>query len=268
MDWILISSGAKIRGLVRAGYDPTLAYLRLLLENIGPGKPFGNLTNQELRRFGSKHERNLYPGVTTLFNDLRRKVKPFKNIEIEFYVISGGLQEIIEGNSTLMKNVGRNHVYGSQLDSNGGRFLKYIKRCITFTEKTRYLFEINKGIPQSRTRWKPYNVNENVDLNNRRIPFSNMIYVGDGFTDIPCFSLITKGSKAFGGPGEAFGVFNPAEERSAKRALMKFLMPHRVINMNPPQYHRTDGLGSLLRAATSTRCSGIKIKRREAERGR
>lgn len=257
-----------VGSLVASGYNPTLAYLRLLLENIGPDKPLRNLTNAELRRFGSRHERNLYPGVTTLFNDLRRIVRRFKNIGIEFYVISGGLQEIIEGNSIVMKNVGQDHIYGSQLDANGGRFLRYIKRCITFTEKTRYLFEINKGVSQRRTRRKPYEVNEDVDLNDRRIPFSNMIYVGDGLTDIPCFSLISKGSRAFGGPGKTFGVFNPAEKKSAKRALMNFLEPHRVMNMNAPEYRKNDALGSLLRAAVSTRCSDIKIKRREAERRR
>jgi hypothetical protein len=256
----------EARALIRAGYDPAHATLRLLMDKIGPGKPLGELTNQDLNKFGLKHERDLYPGVPTLFDDLRRKVKPFKNIDLEFYIISGGLQEIIEGNSILSKNVGKDHVYASQLDSGDASFLKYIKRCITFTEKTRYLFEINKGLSQRKTRNKPYEVNEDVELDDRRIPFSNMIYIGDGYTDIPCFSLITKGSRAFGGPGEAFGVFNPAERKSAKRALMTFLVPHRVMNMNAPEYRRNDALGSLLRVAVSTRCSDIKIKRRQAEK--
>ena len=63
-----------------------------------------------------------------------------------------------------------------------------------------------------------------------------MIYIGDGLTDIPCFSLV----KTFG--GTTFGVFNPGEEGKAKRALVEFLKPARVISMHAPKYGRMDRL--------------------------
>ena len=68
-----------------------------------------------------------------------------------------------------------------------------IKRCVTFTEKTRFLFEINKGISPSAAAAQPHLVNQLIREEDRPIPFANMIYVGDGLTDIPCFSLIEKG---------------------------------------------------------------------------
>src|SRR5947207_2162139 len=81
------------------------------------------------------------------------------------------------------------------------RVLATIKRAVTFTEKTRFLFEIQKGITPQQTAKDPYLVNKDVPATDRRVPFSNMIYVGDGLTDIPCFSLIGHNR------GRAFAVF-------------------------------------------------------------
>lgn len=88
--------------------------------------------------------------------------------------------------------------------------LKYIKRCITFTEKTRYLFEINKRIDPNESKSNPYLMNISFPDAQRRIPFANMIYVGDGITDIPCFSMVQKFK------GLAFGVFVPAKKRQGQ----------------------------------------------------
>lgn len=247
-----------VKRLVQSGYDPALGYLKLLLDNIGPRKPLGQLTTKELRRFGARLDEDFYPGLPNLFKELRGIARKTK-VGIEFYVISGGLQEIVEGSSIIKANFAG--VYASQLagDTDGG-VLKHVKRCVTFTEKTRYLFEINKGLEPRKTRRNPFLVNKDVPLMKRRIPFRNMIYVGDGLTDIPCFSLVRKEG------GTAFGVFNPTEEKSAKRALIEFLRPHRVISMHAPKYKKTDELGSFLRAAVATRCSKIRLELREAER--
>lgn len=181
--------GEDVKALVNSGFDPPHAYLKLILDKIGPSKPLGELTNKDLRKFGEKVNRQFFPGVPSLFRDLRSTVAKFPDIQIEFYVISGGLQEIIEGCQLIRKNF--SGVYGCHLagDTEHGP-LKYIKRCITFTEKTRFLFEINKGLKSNLTQKNPYLVNQDVPQNKRRIPFNNMIYVGDGLTDIPCFSLL------------------------------------------------------------------------------
>lgn len=246
------------KALIYSGFDPALAYLKLLLENIGPRKPLGQLTNAELCKFGKTLDPLFYDGIPELIRDLKNTVKRYKNIAIEFYVISGGLQEIIEGSELIKKNF--SGVYGSQLvgDTKDG-VLKYIKRCVTFTEKTRYLFEINKGLDPKRTRRNPYLVNKDIAPHNRKIPFKNMIFVGDGLTDIPCFSLLKKEG------GTTFGVFDPGEKKSAKRALLEFLKTDRVISMHAPKYGKGDELGSFLRVAVAARCSKIKLERQEAE---
>lgn len=248
----------EVKELVTAGFDTTLAFLQLMLGKMGDGKPLGKLTNRDLRRFGATLDSEFYVGIPGLFKDLKALVRSFKTIQIEFYVISGGLREVIEGSKIIKKHFSA--VYGCELaeDAETG-ILRYIKRCVTFTEKTRYLFEINKGLDPTDTAKNPYLVNKDVTNEKRPIPFKNMIYVGDGLTDIPCFSLM----KNMG--GTAFGVFNPSEESSAKRGFLEFLKTGRVIGIHAPRYRKTDELGSLIRAAVSTRCSRLKLQEREAE---
>src|SRR2546428_8018962 len=76
------------KALVARGYDPALAYLRLLLERIGPApaNPLGPLTNEELRRFGAELDGDFYKGMPDVLDDLRRIVGEFPHIDVEFYV--------------------------------------------------------------------------------------------------------------------------------------------------------------------------------------
>ncbi len=245
----------EAKALIAQGYDPPTAYLKLLFDNIGEAKPLGRLTNQQLREFGKSLDTDFYPGLPEFFDDVQQTVKAnFKNIEVEFYIVSGGLQPILEGSSVVQKYF--KAAYACQLggDTEDGS-LKYIKRSITFTEKTRYLFEISKGIDPKESSSNPYAVNKYVDEKHRRIPFSNMIYIGDGLTDIPCFSLLQKSK------GMAFGVFDPTDKDKAKRALEEFLKPNRVVSMHAPQYTEDSELGAMLRTAITTRCSSIQLER-------
>jgi phosphoserine phosphatase len=238
--------GHTVRQLLLRGYEPALAYMNCLLENVGAGKALGLMTNQRLRDYGRSLAGNFYPGAAGMFKELKDITHSVSaDINLEFYVVSGGLQDLIEDMPLLKKHFAG--VYGCQFGEHPETgVIHQIKRCVTFTEKTRYLFEINKGISARQVEANKYAVNLDMPLSKRRVPFQNMIYIGDGLTDIPCFSLV----KRMG--GMAFGVFNPGEERSAKRALQEFLNTDRVISMHAPRYRKTDELGALLRAAVST----------------
>lgn len=251
----LLSSGLPKENSSQNGYDPPLAYLKLLLDNVGKDKPLGEITNKDLNEFGSSIDKTFHEGLPQFFDDIRDDVKnTYKDIEVEFYIVSGGLQPIIEGTAIVKSYF--SGVYGCQLagDSDHG-VVKYIKRCITFTEKTRYLFEINKGISPSDSRKNPYFVNKSVPQEKRRIPFSNMIYVGDGLTDVPCFSLITSLD------GLAFGVFDPKKKDKAKQAFEEFLQPHRVSSMHAPKFTQDSELGTMLHTAVLNRCIKIQLER-------
>lgn len=92
-------------GLLKQGYDQPIAYLNLILDNVGQGKPFGTLTNRDLGKFGATLEDDFYPGLPEFFDELRNHIEAnFKNIEVEFYIISSGLQAILEGNPTVTRN--------------------------------------------------------------------------------------------------------------------------------------------------------------------
>jgi hypothetical protein len=251
--------GNTVRELILRGYEPALAYLNRLLENVGEDKPLGLMTNQALRDYGITLRGRFYPGVSGLFKELKEVCRAISaDINLEFYIISGGLQELIEDIPLIKTNV--TAIYGCQFgeDPQTG-VIHQVKRCVTFTEKTRYLFEINKGISAKQVEQNKYAVNRDVPPAKRRIPFSNMIYLGDGLTDIPCFSLV----KRLG--GMAFGIFNPGEERAAKRALKEFLNTDRVISMHAPRYRKADELGALLRAAVSTVAQRACLSGLEAE---
>ncbi len=246
-----------LRALINDGFDPALGFLKLLLDNIGPDRPFGRLTNEDLRAFGATLDSAFKPGLPELFSDLRSIVGEFRIISIEFYIISGGLQAIIEGSQIVKDNFSA--VYGCTLDEEGDPpAISSVKRAINFTEKTRYIFEINKGLAPEETRKNPYLVNKDVPEKKRAIPFRNMIYVGDGLTDIPCFSLLRRLD------GTCFGVFDPKDKSKAKTALIDILKPQRVISMHSPEYGPDDDLGALLRAAVSNICSRIVVEQQTA----
>lgn len=185
------------------GYDPVFAYLNFILDEVRGGGRLAGIGNTDLEAFGATI-RNFYPGIPDIFRELQNraaasgfsaKIRIGKTtIEqtivptLEFYVVSGGLEPLV---LAAMKAGGlepffKNRVVACRLGETDGH-LSHIKRAVSFTEKTRYLYAINKGV---FTDEDPYAVNVELRPEDRPVPFHNMIYVGDGFTDIPCFSLL------------------------------------------------------------------------------
>ncbi len=180
----------------------------------------------------------------------------FRDVSVEFYIVSGGLQAIIEGCPTVQEFF--TGVYGCQLaeDISTGT-VSEVQRCVTFTEKTRFLFEINKGIRTEDARSNPYLVNKKIDDRSRRVPLKNMIYVGDGLTDIPCFSLVR------GRGGSAFAVRKPGKE-SDKQAFEELLAADRVSSIHSPDYSSGADLGDFIRVAVASKASDIQLRASQA----
>ena len=194
----------EVEKLVEKGWDPPLAYIALILQRLRTKQL--RLTNRNLREMG-KHVR-LFAGVPDLFDRLHKFVEnksEFQeaHIGIEFYVISGGFEEIIRGTSIGHE---MQEIFGCTfVDSNGTLEAKSI---VTFTEKTKFLYAINKGISGRELRRNPFSVNDVMAKEQRRIPFTNMIYLGDGPTDIPCFSAVQQ----YG--GKTIGILKYAKKRT------------------------------------------------------
>lgn len=128
--------------------------------------------------------------------------------------------------------------YGGAEENDEVRFLQ---NAVSFTDKTRYVFEINKGLPVP-CRDRPYS---SMNMS-RKKSGAFMIYIGDGLTDVPCFSLIRKNG------GQAFGIFDPKREGSPKKAWEKLAAPQRVTTLNAPRFRRTDELGAILRVTVKS----------------
>lgn len=181
--------------LIKKGWDPPLAYIDRILEYIKQNSL--KVTNQDLRNLGKKV--HLFPGVLDGFKLLKSFVsgkKEFKeaHVAIKFYIISGGFEEIIRGTPVANE---MNDIFGCTFDEREGSLVP--KSIVTFTAKTKFLYAINKGISGIELRRNPYSVNDVIRKEHRRIPFPNMVYLGDGPTDIPCFStIIQNGGKAIG----------------------------------------------------------------------
>jgi len=109
-------------------------------------------------------------------------------IKLEHYLVSGGIGDLLRG---LKVAPHMTEVFGCEFDFDpeSGKAVT-VKSSVSFTEKTKFIYAINKGITGERLRANPYSVNDVVPPEDRRIPFRNMIYVGDGPSDIPCFSMI------------------------------------------------------------------------------
>ena len=190
-----------------------IAYLNHLLTHVLSGQMAG-LNNRILRDCGADIE--FYPGLPEFFNQSRQWVreKPVHQkheIVLEHYIVSTGLAEMIRG-SKIADHV--DGVWACEFVENPLQpgFLKQkefpisaeaeiaqIGMVIDNTTKTKAIFEINKGSNKD----SEIDVNSNMTPEDRRIPMQNMIYIADGPSDIPSFSVVKKGG------GKAFGVYNP-----------------------------------------------------------
>ena len=175
--------------LVAQGWDPSLAYLHELIRLAQDGTIPG-LTRERLSAIGRELE--FYPGMPDCLGRLKHEIEEDERyrefgIKLDCYVISGGIEEVLEASALrpLVRGLwGCSFAY----DENG--IIRFPRRVISFTDKTRYVFNIQKGKVADEFKGRPYAVNEPMDASERPVPFEHMIYIGDGPSDIPCMSLV------------------------------------------------------------------------------
>ena len=178
--------------------DPILAYMMLMIDKARSRHV--KIHRENFVEMGPDLE--LYPGVGDWFGRMN-KVGDELGVDIEHYIISSGLREIIEGSSVYDRF---KEVFACEFYYDENDVAVWPKNVVNYTTKTQFLFRINKGI---------LDLSENAELNaytpedERRVPFENMIYVGDGLTDVPCMKLV----KVNG--GYSIAVYKPGEESKA-----------------------------------------------------
>lgn len=172
------------------GWDPSLLWMPELIKYSEKlGKP---LSKELFRKVGEKIE--FFKGIPETFSNLKswfseEAKKAGKQVDLKFFIITGGLEDLIV--LTKVKDV-VDEIYGCTYDFNAKGLAVQPKTSVTFTEKTRFIFSINKGIKKIDERHDSGLVNVYVPQSKRPVPLNKVIYIGDGPTDVPCFTIINR----------------------------------------------------------------------------
>ncbi len=228
------------------GWDPIPAYLYKMIELSASGDERTRITKEKLAAFGK--EITFFNGAHTIFKKLRVVAQEVNSkVEVEFFLLSSGIRDILV-NTRIAKYF--KDIWACDFHYNAKGEIVFPKNIVSFTDKTRFLFQISKGIFGPDSRFKPFEVNKKVDL--LYVPFNQMIVVGDGQTDIPLFSLIDKQK------GIPIAVYDPGDKRKWGKAW-EFVQDDRVKNVVPADYGKKSALNHMLEMAVTKIATTLKI---------
>ncbi len=218
--------------------DSILSYMYKMVEKaLEKNIP---ITRETFRQLGTGVE--YFDGVLTWFDRINRYGCEL-GIQVEHYLVSSGVREIVEGTpiAPYFKKI-----YACEFMYGADGTIKWPKLAVNYTTKTQFLFRINKGVltvdSQSAAKLNQYTPEEE-----RRIPFPNMIYIGDGLTDVPCMKLV----KSRG--GQSIAVYDPAVGPTSAEELLR---ADRVNYIVPAEY----GPGSHLETIVKTTMQKIQVE--------
>ena len=209
--------------------DGNLSYMYKMVQESEGNFVFNKKT---LSEYGARVQ--LFPGVSEWFERIRSYGKTH-NVIVEHYIISSGLKEMIEG-TEMAKNGAFEKIYASSFYFNERGVAKWPAQAINYTNKTQFLFRIEKGVLDINDP----GVNDYFAPEDIRVPFRNMVYIGDSDTDIPCMKLVY----SYG--GHSIGVFNP--ETVDKTKVFKMLKDNRIRYFAPADYSDGSELDMLTKA--------------------
>lgn len=182
--------------------DGILAYMRCMIEAARKVKL--KKSRETFVDLGKSLE--YFPGVEAWFDRINSYAKGL-NVTIEHYVISSGLREIIDG-ASIRGNF--KEVFACEFLYDEDEVAVWPKNVVNYTTKTQFVYRINKGVLDLSD---DENLNKYTPEDDRHVPFRNMIYIGDGLTDVPCMKLV----KVSG--GYSFAVYT---EKSKVHELIKY----------------------------------------------
>jgi 2-hydroxy-3-keto-5-methylthiopentenyl-1-phosphate phosphatase len=207
--------------------DQNLAYMYMMVREA-----VGNLvfSRKTLAEYGSHV--TLFPGVEDWFSRIR-EYGAERGVIVEHYIISSGLREMIEGTRVAGEF---EKIYASSFYFNERGVAVWPAQVINYTNKTQFLFRISKGVLEVNDTA----VNDPVAPEELRVPFRNMVYIGDSDTDIPCMKLVNSNG------GHSIGVYN--SEMKDKSKVHKMLRDRRIKYFVPADYREGGELDLLLKA--------------------
>lgn len=210
--------------------DKNLAYMYTMKKKARGQIVF---TKEKLADYGSKVA--LFEGVKDWFKRIR-DYGAKRGIIIEHYIISSGLKEMIEGTSIANEF---KELYATSFYFDEDGVAVWPAQVVNYTNKTQFLFRISKGVLDVNDDA----VNDSFAPDEIRVPFRNMVYLGDSDTDIPCMKLVNSQG------GYSIGVFNPDEKDKvkAKNKVYKMMRDNRISYFAPADYSEGSELDELVK---------------------
>ena len=207
--------------------DSNLVWMYLMLKGARGKEIF---RREMLEHYGAMVE--LYDGVAEWFDRIDRYGEE-RGIAVEHYILSSGLREMIEGTCIAGKF---KRIYASSFYYDEAGVAIWPAQVVNFTDKTQYLFRISKGVLDVNDPA----VNDYFEPDEIRVPFTNMVYIGDSETDIPCMKLVN----TYG--GYSVGVYDP--DTGDKRRVLKLLDENRIGYYAPADYTEGSEMDELIKS--------------------
>ncbi|MBR6336947.1 MAG: haloacid dehalogenase-like hydrolase [Ruminococcus sp.] len=207
------------------------------------------LTRKSLRDYGARV--TLFPGVEGWFERVR-EYGMSRGVIVEHYIISSGLKEMIEGTS-VAKAGAFEKIYASSFMFDDKDVPVWPAQVINYTNKTQFLFRISKGVLDVND----FGVNEYFAPEDIRVPFRNMVYIGDSDTDIPCMKLVN----SYG--GHSIGVYNNETQDTSK--VCRMFCENRIRYFAPADYTEGSSLDTLIKAIIDRTAANEVLEERSYE---
>ena len=207
--------------------DQNFAYM-LMMQQAAEGKKL--FTRGELMKCGK--EVVLFPGVKDWFKRICTYGEEH-GVLVEHYIISSGLKEMIEGTDVAGEF---KKIYASSFFYNEKGVAIWPAQVVNYTNKTQFLFRIEKGVLDINDP----GVNDSFAPDEMRVPFRNMVYIGDSDTDVPCMKLVNVNG------GYSIGVYNA--DTKDKTKVYKMMRENRIKYYAPADYSEGKELDILLKA--------------------
>lgn len=198
--------------------DTILAYMMHMLDKANAAQV--PVRREDFVAFGRSV--TLYEGVAEWFDRINAYGKE-QGFKVEHYIISSGIREMIEGTPIARKFAA---IYASAFIYDHNGVARWPALAVNYTTKTQFLFRINKGVLNVYDNAK---INEFIPREDRPVPFEQMVFIGDGDTDIPCFRLVKEQR------GHAVAVYKP-NTAGARRRAEKLVEEGRVNFIAPANY--------------------------------
>lgn len=219
--------------------DDILSYMKVTIDESH--KRNLPITREDFMEYGKTIK--LYKGVEDWFDRINQYALK-QGIKIDHYIISSGLKEMLEGTSIASKFT---EIFASSFwyDENGAAVWPAI--ALNYTSKTQYLFRINKGcLDITDTE----GVNRHVDKACRPMPFENMIYIGDGSTDIPCMAMLNKAG------GHTMAVYKKGQKQKA----LQLNLDGRAHMVAPADYSENTDIDKFVKAVIDSIAADNRLK--------